>query len=158
VKVTILRGLPGSGKSTLAREIKAVEPYAVVVSANDYFLVDGEYRFDASKLPDAHNDCLRKYLVALEMCRRQLTIGGRMEVTTLLVDNTNLSAWEIAPYYRLAEVFGFEVSILTVHCSWEVAKARRIHPVPEQTFLGMCTRLLAETLPPWWKQTIHNAD
>jgi predicted kinase len=53
----LLRGLPGSGKSTLARSLTTND--AIHIEA-DMFFVDsstGEYRFDATKLKDAHKWC-----------------------------------------------------------------------------------------------------
>ena len=41
----LLRGLPGSGKTTLAKSLGGMH-----IEADNYFMVDGEYKFDASKL------------------------------------------------------------------------------------------------------------
>ena len=44
----LLRGLPGSGKSTLAKSLDGIH-----VEADQFFMVGGEYKFDASKdMPD----------------------------------------------------------------------------------------------------------
>ena len=39
-----MRGLPGSGKSTKARKIAG--QFGVVYSTDDFFMVNGEYKFD----------------------------------------------------------------------------------------------------------------
>ena len=59
----LIRGLAGSGKTTLARTI--LDSYmswdedvdGLMVCADDFFEVDGEYRFDASRLSQAHEWC-----------------------------------------------------------------------------------------------------
>ena len=43
----ILRGIPGSGKTTHAKRLAGTN--GVIISADDYFMRDGEYCFDASK-------------------------------------------------------------------------------------------------------------
>jgi len=48
----LLRGLPGSGKSTLAKSLGGIN-----IEADQYFMVDGEYKFDSSKIKLAHNYC-----------------------------------------------------------------------------------------------------
>ena len=48
----LLRGLPGSGKSTLAKSIGGIH-----IEADQYFMEDGEYKFDGSKIKLAHNYC-----------------------------------------------------------------------------------------------------
>lgn len=51
----INRGLPGSGKSTLSNKIKNIYEKTVICSGDDYFTSSsGEYKFDASKLSEAH--------------------------------------------------------------------------------------------------------
>ena len=50
----IVRGLPGSGKSTFAKSI--AKPYQVF-EADQYFMKNGKYKFDPTKLKEAHNDC-----------------------------------------------------------------------------------------------------
>jgi len=51
-QLILLRGLPGSGKSTFANLLGGIH-----VEADQYFIQDGEYKFDASKLKQAHNWC-----------------------------------------------------------------------------------------------------
>lgn len=48
VELLLIRGLPGSGKSTMAKEY-AKAGY-VHCEADQFFEIDGQYRFDASKL------------------------------------------------------------------------------------------------------------
>lgn len=112
MKVTILRGISGSGKSTWVKN-NAVN--ATIVSADNFFVQeDGEYVFDEMKIHEAHQACYREFLAALE--RKDALI---------VVDNTNITAWEMSPYILAAEVYGYVVEILTLRCDPEVAIARK---------------------------------
>lgn len=138
MKVTILCGVPGSGKSALARELKP----DIVCSADDFFMTQsGEYRFDPSKLGEAHAQCLRKF--AYQM----VAYGGNRHI---VVDNTNTTVAEIAPYAALALAYGYELDIVTVKCSPEKAHARNQHGVPFAAVQAMAKRLDARELPPYW--------
>lgn len=86
-KVIILSGISGSGKSTYGRKLLEGALWTSVCSADDYFMVGSEYRFDASKLSLAHGQCFKKFIDLLK--------GGDQVV---VVDNTNTSVVEIAPY------------------------------------------------------------
>ena len=68
-----------------------------------YFVTDGEYKFDATKLNDAH-----------EWCRS--SVGGLMinEEPKLVVSNTFTQEWEMKPYYELADRYGYRVHSLIV--------------------------------------------
>ena len=137
MKVYLMRGLPGSGKSTWARrKFLEVGGNGVWISADDYHTdADGVYLFRRERAGEAHNSCLRRFLEALSLTGCELVI----------VDNTNLSAWEIAPYYRLAEVFGVEVEIVYFPCTVEKSIARNTHQVPEATIQQMAARI--DSLP-----------
>jgi hypothetical protein len=139
VKVFIYCGVPGSGKTThIAKEHRNASGY----SADTFFEhSDGTYRFDLAKLPRAHGYCLRGYLRALQEGRREI-----------VVDNTNTTVAEIAPYAALALAFGFELEIITIECSVEIAAARNIHGVPLASVQGAADRLAKRELPPWWPQ------
>ena len=94
----LLRGLPGSGKSTLAKSLGGKH-----FQADMYFVRDGEYQFDVTKLKDAH-----------EWCRS--SVGGLMinEEPKLVVSNTFTQEWEMESYYKLAEQYGYQVYSLIV--------------------------------------------
>jgi tRNA uridine 5-carbamoylmethylation protein Kti12 len=149
--VKILRGISGCGKSTLARqqakEAEANGARVVTVSADDYFMVDGTYQFDFAKLGVAHHECLKRFLrhVADET------------IDLVIVDNTNIRLDEIAPYYRLAEVFDREASIVTVLCDPLVAFKRNNHGTPFQVIWGQYQRLVATTLPPYWQHDVGHS-
>ena len=57
----INRGLPGSGKSTLSRKIAETYEQTIVCAGDDFFTDEnGNYIFDAKKLPEAHGAAQKK--------------------------------------------------------------------------------------------------
>lgn len=153
-KVIIMRGLPGAGKSRWTHRFSIENKTSVcVVSADTYHyvpqlpnadgtLVPPKYEYKAENGHKAHLHCFVDFMQALKE-------GWEI----IIVDNTNISAWEIAPYYRLAEVHGIEVEIILMNCPTLLSIGRNIHNVPEETIKKMAYRLENESLPPWWKQT-----
>jgi predicted kinase len=147
MKITILRGIPGSGKSSLIP--KEDGKSRIVVSADNYFIQpDGTYLFDATKLAEAHNGCLREYVAVVT------NPDGHPD--ELVVDNTNISIEEVGRYYALGLAYGHQVRVVTLLCDPEVAAERNVHGVQYPT----CHRMNADILmlinhknhfvPPWW--------
>lgn len=130
-----MRGLPGSGKSTWAKKQDA----DVIVSADDWFMRSGEYKFNPAELPAAHDACLSRFLDAIQHGTRYV-----------IVDNTNLKVWEIAPYYRLAQLFGYAVSIACMDTLLSTCLKRNTHKVPDVKMGQMYQILLSEVLPDHW--------
>jgi len=107
----IIRGLPGSGKTTLARKIANV-----VCEADQFFYEFGEYKFDKERLGDAHSFCRDK-------AERMMKEG----IETIAVSNTSIRRWEFEPYERLAEKYGYSVTVIRVD-----GKHRSTHGVPAE--------------------------
>jgi len=142
-RVIILRGLPGCGKSTLQ---KRDYPTAVVASADQYFMVGEEYRFNPALLGEAHGACCRTVIGALQ--------AGE---SLVVVDNTAISVAEVAPYVLLAQAYGYAVEIVTLRCDPAVAAARNTHGVPADVILKRIAPAMAAAeaqLPPWWKHRV----
>ena len=153
MKVIILCGISGSGKSTLAG--KPGDRVKFVVSADDYFMRDGGYYdFDPALLGEAHADCLRRFVRAI-----QPGVCSEPTPTRVVVDNTNTTVAELAPYAALALAYGYELEIVILHCEPSVALQRNVHNVPERTIMGQYCRLLKlrDSLPPWWPVTEEQA-
>jgi len=89
----IVRGIPGSGKSTFANSLDCP-----VFEADMYFMIDGEYKFDVSKIKLAHNWC-------------KLRVEHSMEdnLQKIAVSNTFTQEWEMEPYYEMAKQYGYTV-------------------------------------------------
>jgi len=97
-ELILLRGLPGSGKSTLAKTLGGP-----VFEADNYFMVDGEYKFNPSLLGVAHNDCRNHTQIAM--------VDGHEKI---IVSNTFTQEWEMKAYYELAEKYGYRVHSIIV--------------------------------------------
>ena len=85
--VYVMRGIPGSGKSTLARKLAPPEN---IFSTDDFFMVQGEYKFDPTKLGQYHGQNLDRFQNAI--------MNG---VAPIVVDNTNIQKWEYSKYADL---------------------------------------------------------
>jgi len=142
-KVIILRGVSGSGKSTYTR---THHPAALVCSADDFFIgEDGVYRFDGTRIKDAHKWCMRKFVDAL----RGMDSSQDREI---VVDNTHTMLWEFSGYVQVAEAHGYEVEIVRMDTPVDVAAARNTHGVPLKAVQGMADRF--QKVLPWWKETV----
>jgi predicted ABC-type ATPase len=117
--VVIMQGIPGSGKSHLSRKLKeGAQGTFESVSADDEFVQNSEYVYDAERLEAAHLKCFIKYMSALAS-----------DVETIVVDNVNSQVQWVTPYALTAAAFGYKVRIARTHCSVETAFARGLHNV-----------------------------
>lgn len=117
----LLRGIPGAGKSTLAKTIGGLH-----FEADMFFLKDGEYRFDATKLPLAHSWCLG--------CTQDALSRG---VEKVIVSNTFTQEWEMKNYYDIAKEWGYTVFSLIVENRHDGVNE---HSVPDEVIEKMRKR------------------
>ena len=120
-ELILLRGLPGAGKSTYAKSIGGRH-----AEADQYFMEDGEYKFDASKLKDAHL-----------WCQSIVDSYMRNNLERVTVSNTFTQEWEMQPYYDLAEKYGYTVYSIIVE---NRHGNKSVHNVPEETVNNMRQR------------------
>lgn len=97
----ILRAVSGSGKTTLASEL--TKHGGVVCCADDFFMVNGEYKFDATKLYHVHNQCKDKFLQAV-----------KTDISPVIVANTNVNERAFKEYHETAVAYGYTVFYLVV--------------------------------------------
>lgn len=117
----LLRGLPGSGKTTLAKSLGGMH-----VEADNYFMDGDEYKFDASKLKEAH-----------AWCQNVVKVWIINNVPKIIVSNTFTQEWEMQPYYDLAEKYGYRVYSLIVENRHGGVNE---HGVPEEKLVQMKNR------------------
>jgi len=151
--VVVLRGISGAGKSTLARRlfdsVGGGEDtfHAAIVSADQYFTDDGgTYRFDPSLLGEAHGSCLRAFVTLLD------SLGDEHDNALIIVDNTNTSLVEAAPYMALAAAYGAEALLVTLDVPIFDAYQRNVHGVSANSIDAQFWRLHADakSIPPFW--------
>jgi len=114
----LLRGLPGSGKSTLAKKLGDAHFEADMYSTNE----NGQYIFNGADIKKAHEWCQNE--VQLAMILNHTT--GTNE--NIVVSNTFTQEWEMEPYYKLAETYGYRVFSLVVE---NRHGGENLHNVPE---------------------------
>jgi predicted kinase len=102
----ILRGLPGAGKSTFAKSI--AKSYQIF-EADQFFMKNGKYEFDATKLKKAHNFCKRKVHKSM---RRNLF--NSLFYRNIVVSNTFTQEWEMKFYLTLAKKYGYRVHTIII--------------------------------------------
>lgn len=159
--VVILCGPSGTGKTTWVKDLYKIDPKTKefswqtryggspphVVSADNYFSdEDGNYRFDPAQLPNAHGECLRNFV-------RCVSNGEAFVV----VDNTNCSIAEVAPYVSLANAYGYNVEVITTLArgGWfnaEMYAKRNLHGVPAEGIMRQARNFskMEADWPPFW--------
>ena len=133
----VCRGAPGSGKSTLAKKI--YNGYikngftAIICSTDDFFMVDGEYKFDFTKLGHNHKQNFLKANDAI--------INN---IKAVIIDNTNTTTKEVKPYVEVAIEADYIVTFIEPETEWafdldELVK-RNTHNVPRESIQKMLDR------------------
>ncbi|XP_041527211.1 NEDD4-binding protein 2 isoform X3 [Microtus oregoni] len=128
--LVLLRGLPGSGKSFLARTLQEDNPGGVILSTDDYFYINGQYQFDVKYLGEAH-----------EWNQNRAKEAFEKKVSPVIIDNTNLQAWEMKPYVALSQKHKYKVLFREPDTWWkfkpkELAR-RNIHGVSKEKIARM---------------------
>jgi predicted kinase len=126
----ILRGVPGCGKSTVAQEIAKKHFTAtgdVICCADDYHMVDGEYKWKAENQGYAHKACQNK-------CEFLMKANS----PRIIIANTNTTNKEMKPYAEMANFYGYTVFYLVVE---NRHGGKDAHNVPEDSLEAMASRL-----------------
>ncbi|KAM6150123.1 NEDD4-binding protein 2 [Erethizon dorsatum] len=128
--LVLLRGLPGSGKSFLARTLQEDNPSGVILSTDDYFYINGQYQFDVKYLGEAH-----------EWNHNRAKEAFEKKISPIIIDNTNLQAWEMKPYVALSQKHKYKVLFREPDTWWkfkpkELAR-RNVHGISKEKITRM---------------------
>jgi len=113
----IVRGVPGSGKSTFAKSIGGIH-----IEADQFFMENGKYNFDITKIKLAHKYCQNQTEAWMK------TDGTQVNNDKIVVSNTFTQEWEMEPYFKLAEKYGYRTFSLIVE---NRHGGVNVHDVPE---------------------------
>ncbi|KFQ35724.1 NEDD4-binding protein 2-like 1, partial [Mesitornis unicolor] len=109
------------------RQLKRDHPSAVVLSTDDFFIDNGVYVFEPEFLEDAHKWNQKRARKAMK--------NGKSPV---IIDNTNIQAWEMKPYARENR---YEVVFQEPDTPWKFnvreLTRRNIHRVPQEKIQRM---------------------
>ncbi|XP_061849561.1 NEDD4-binding protein 2-like 1 isoform X2 [Colius striatus] len=111
-------------------QLKRDYPSAVVLSTDDFFVEDGVYVFEPDLLEDAHKWNQKR------ACRAM-----RSGKSPVIIDNTNIHAWEMKPYVMMARENRYEVVFREPDTPWKFnvreLTRRNTHHVPQQKIRQM---------------------
>ncbi|XP_059700943.1 NEDD4-binding protein 2 isoform X2 [Haemorhous mexicanus] len=131
--LVLLRGVPGSGKSYLARNLLEDNPGGIILSTDDYFYKHGQYHYDPDCLGEAH-----------DWNRKRAKEAFEMQISPIIIDNTNIQAWEMKPYVTLAQQFKYKVMFREPDTWWKFKpkelERRNIHGVSKEKIKRMLER------------------
>jgi predicted kinase len=123
----LLRGLPGAGKSTLAKSLGGKH-----IEADMYFEYEGKYKFDASRLKEAH-----------AWCQNAVRVWMTNNTEKIVVSNTFTQTWEMDYYFELAKEHGYRVYSLVVE---NRHGGENVHNVPKEKIEEMARRFNVKIL------------
>ena len=142
-KCVIICGCSGSGKSTYARELASFADKEgktwKICEADDFFMVDGVYKWEASRLGEAHALCFGKYL-------RAIASGTDL----VICSNTNLEKSDISPYVLAAAAYGIVADIIVIECDPTLAATRNQHGLTERDVRRQEAKKERMNLPRYW--------
>jgi predicted kinase len=126
----LIRGIPGSGKSTFANHVW--NDYAICEADKFFYDKEGNYNFDANKLRQAHEWCRQE--VENRMKENLITPQYYPEI---VVSNTFTQEWEMEPYFKLAEQYGYKVFSFIIE---NRHGGKNVHGVPDEKLEQMRNR------------------
>lgn len=102
----------------------------------------GVYLFNHNKLSEAHGECFLKFINLL-LNKNEL----------ILVNNTNTSVVEIAPYVAAANAFKASVELITLIKDPVLCAERNVHGVPLKSIQNMVLKIKNRHIPKNWNFT-----
>lgn len=129
--VIFIRGISGSGKTTLSNSLSRLlgSETVAIFSADNYFIVDGIYKFKIQKLSDAHNDCVNSMELALQSSA----------IHYIIMDNTHTRRWHLSNAENIANQYGANLHYIDIIVPdkehFHLCLNRQIHNVSEDVLL-----------------------
>lgn len=133
-KLYIVRGVSGSGKSYLAAQLVSNPDH--IGSADDFFMVEGQYCYDRGKICQAHQYCKDRI--------EQLMKDG---VSPIATDNTFTRPWEARHYLQLAGQHGYEVEICEPDTAWKSDPEELARRNQHGLSIGIIKQIMARYVP-----------
>jgi predicted kinase len=127
----LVRGISGAGKSTFAKGIWSDN---IIFEADKFFINEnGDYKFDATKLKDAHAWCQSEVENLMKYQIENVPIG----FGEVVIANTFTQEWEMEPYMKLAEKYNYRIFSLVIE---NRHGNKNQHNVPDETIKKMVDR------------------
>lgn len=129
--VIFLRGISGSGKTTISNALCHLLGYEQTVSfsADNYFIIDGIYTFDISKISEAHKNCVNSMEIALQT----------PTIRYIIMDNTHTQLWHLYNSENVASQYGANLYYLDIDVPdkghFNLCINRQRHNVPKEILL-----------------------
>lgn len=117
--LAIVRGISGSGKSTYA---KSLGGFYTHLENDQFFMVNGEYKFDVNLLQYAHKWCLMN------------TIKGLLS-GNVVVSNTFTRVWEMEKYFEISSILNIKILVREMKTEYT-----NTHGVPPKVIQSMKDR------------------
>lgn len=156
MKMHILMGCSGSGKSTFAKKVESNDTGRPLILSADDYVWEGN-TFLPHKIAKAHG-CV--FAAAIQFIQNE-QLRAVEECCDMIIDNTNTTLVEIAPYVLLCQAYGVEPMFhlfgqsLSVEECFQRVQERGYHPVPKKVIYRQALNL-QETLANWplfWPQS-----
>lgn len=132
----VLRGLPGTGKDEIAKYLAASGipsipgvSSAITLSTDQFFIKDGKYQFDKTKLKEAHEATWEAFKSAISS-----------DSQVIIINNTNIKKFHYAHYVDYAQRHGYLTSIVIIPAndvSDRELATRNVHNVDQGTISKM---------------------
>lgn len=123
-KLTLIRGIPGSGKTSLAYVLQQDRrTTSLHFEADQFFMKNGEYLFDRTRLREAHEYCQ-------DQTRLHLSRGFHV-----IVSNTFTTLKEMKPYFQMIHEYGKQPAVYVCQSNWG-----NEHGVPDDVLQAMTER------------------
>ena len=129
--VIFLRGISGSGKSTLSSSLSCLLGSEMVISlsADNYFTINGIYKFEINKASEAHKECVNSLELALQS----------PNIRYIIMDNTHTRLWHLHDAENLAKKYGANIYYIDIVVPdmphFLLCLKRQCHNVPEGVLL-----------------------